>query len=85
MPAGVSWTTYLKLAMAAGLSMVAGAQTVHHLYRPLDDLDEWKRKFEEEQARQQRVVVEAQGERRRQLEGSEAAAAAAGGAVRQTQ
>ena len=33
MPAGVSWTTYLKFAMAAGLSMVAGAQTVHHLYR----------------------------------------------------
>ena len=39
MPAGVSWPTYLKFATAAGLSMVAGAQTVHLLYKPLDDLE----------------------------------------------
>ena len=39
MPAGVSWPTYLKFATAAGLSMVAGAQTVHALYKPLDDLE----------------------------------------------
>ena len=39
MPAGVSWPTYIKFATAAGLSMVAGAQTVHLLYKPLDDLE----------------------------------------------
>jgi len=49
MPAGVSWGTYIKYTFAAGLSMVAGAQTVHQLYRPLDDLEEWVKKFEEQQ------------------------------------
>jgi len=49
MPAGVSWPTYLKFTLAAGLSMVAGAQTVHQFYRPLEDLEEWVRKFEEQQ------------------------------------
>jgi len=48
MPAGVSWPTYLKLCTAAGLSMVAGAQTVHQFYKPLEDLEEWVKKFEEE-------------------------------------
>jgi len=49
MPAGVSWPTYLKFTLAAGLSMIAGAQTVHQFYRPLEDLEEWVRKFEEKQ------------------------------------
>jgi len=49
MPAGVSWPTYLKFTLAAGLSMIAGAQTVHQFYRPLEDLEEWVRKFEEQQ------------------------------------
>ena len=40
MPAGVTWGQYLRLGTAALLSMMAGAQTVHHLYRPLDDLDD---------------------------------------------
>jgi len=40
MPAGVSWPTYLKFATAAILSMAAGAQTVHLIYRPLDDMGE---------------------------------------------
>ena len=48
MPAGVSWPTYLKFAFAAGVSMVAGAQTVHLVYRPLEDLDKFIEKFEEE-------------------------------------
>ena len=39
MPAGVSWPTHIKFATAAGLSMVAGAQTVHLFYKPLDDLE----------------------------------------------
>jgi len=29
------------------LSMIAGAQTVHQLYRPLEDLEEWVKRFEE--------------------------------------
>jgi len=48
MPAGVSWPTYLKFAFAAGASMIAGAQTVHLVYRPLEDLDSFIEKFEEE-------------------------------------
>ena len=46
MPAGVSWATYLKFTIAAGLSMVAGAQTVHTFYRPLDHLEEFIEDFE---------------------------------------
>ena len=38
MPAGVSWPQYLKFFFAAIVSMMAGAQTVHVYYRPLDDL-----------------------------------------------
>jgi len=49
MPAGVSWPTYLKFALASGLSMIAGAQTVHQFYRPLEDLEEWVKNFEEQQ------------------------------------
>lgn len=39
MPAGVSWSEYLRFATAALLSMFAGSQTVHMYYRPLDDLE----------------------------------------------
>lgn len=49
MPAGVSWPTYLKFSIAAALSMIAGAQTVHHIYKPLEDLETFIEKFEEEQ------------------------------------
>lgn len=49
MPAGVSWPTYLKFALASGLSMIAGAQTVHQFYKPLEDLEEWVKNFEEQQ------------------------------------
>lgn len=48
MPAGVSWPTYLRFTVAAGLSMVAGAQTVHFVYRPLDDLEDWIANFQEQ-------------------------------------
>lgn len=51
MPAGVSWPTYLKFAIAAGLSMVAGAQTVHTFYRPLDDLEIFIQNFEQESSK----------------------------------
>lgn len=39
MPAGVSWSTYLKFVTAAFLSMALGSQVVHLYYRPLNDLD----------------------------------------------
>ncbi|XP_061576750.1 ubiquinol-cytochrome-c reductase complex assembly factor 6 [Cololabis saira] len=34
MPAGVSWSRYLRLMGASLLSMFAGAQTVHQYYLP---------------------------------------------------
>jgi len=40
MPAGVGWGEYLRFGAAAIASMVAGSQTVHRVYRPLDDLQE---------------------------------------------
>jgi len=35
--------------------MVAGAQTVHQFYKPLEDIDEWVKRFEE----QQKIIEEA--------------------------
>ena len=58
MPAGVSWPTYLKFATAAGLSMVAGAQTVHLLYKPLDDLEIVIKQIAEDVEKQQQLVSE---------------------------
>ena len=40
MPAGVPWRTYITFSIAAMFSMFLGAQTVHHFYRPLEDLPE---------------------------------------------
>lgn len=57
MPAGVSWPTYLKYSLSAGLSMIAGAQTVHHIYRPLEDLEEWVKRFED----QKKLIEEVKG------------------------
>ena len=34
MPAGVSWTSYLKMFAASLLAMCAGAEVVHRFYRP---------------------------------------------------
>ncbi|XP_053319538.1 protein brawnin [Spea bombifrons] len=34
MPAGVSWSRYLKMLGASALSMFAGAELVHRYYRP---------------------------------------------------
>jgi len=33
------------------MGMIAGAQTVHQFYRPLDDLDEFVKTFEEDRRR----------------------------------
>jgi len=48
MPAGVSWPSYLKFASAAVLSMLAGAQSVHAVYRPLDNLPEYIEEFKKQ-------------------------------------
>lgn len=34
MPAGVPWTTYVKMVTASLLAMFAGAEVVHRYYRP---------------------------------------------------
>ena len=39
MPAGVNLPTYLKFFVASTLSMMAGSQTIHIIYHPLDNLD----------------------------------------------
>ena len=36
MPAGVSWAVYLRHCSAAMLAMLAGSQTVHIIYKPLE-------------------------------------------------
>lgn len=41
MPAGVSWPRYMLFFSAAMLSMMAGAQTVHVYYNPLQDLNKY--------------------------------------------
>lgn len=38
MPAGVSWSKYMKFMASALLAMMAGSQAVHMYYKPLDDL-----------------------------------------------
>jgi len=52
MPAGVSWPTYLKFSVAAAFSMIAGAQTVHAVYKPLDDLETFIEDFEDKKVKQ---------------------------------
>ncbi|XP_076316651.1 LOW QUALITY PROTEIN: ubiquinol-cytochrome c reductase complex assembly factor 6 sloth 2 [Tachypleus tridentatus] len=49
MPAGLTWSKYLKYTGSAFFAMVAGAQVVHMIYRPLDDLEKL---IEEEKQRQ---------------------------------
>ena len=41
MPAGVTWGVYLRFVTAAMLTMFAGSQCVHLVYRPMDDLQEY--------------------------------------------
>lgn len=40
MPAGVNWPTYLKFFTAAMLTMMAGSQSVHIIYQPLQGMDD---------------------------------------------
>lgn len=39
MPAGVSLASYSKFFIAAMLAMLAGSQTIHVIYRPMDNMD----------------------------------------------
>jgi len=56
MPAGVSWSAYLKFTFATMLAMFAGAQTVHLIYRPMDDFDRYVQ--EAVQHEQQHIVAQ---------------------------
>ena len=38
MPAGASWRRYLTFTAAAMFTMFLGAQSVHLVYKPLEDL-----------------------------------------------
>lgn len=49
MPAGASWSRYLSFFTAAMISMFAGSQTVHHYYKPLQDIDMYVNKEIEKQ------------------------------------
>jgi hypothetical protein len=63
MPAGVSTFTYVKFATAALLSMLAGSQTVHMYYRPLEDFEQLLKIVQENSERQklvQQTVTESQ-------------------------
>lgn len=54
MPAGVSWSQYIKFSTAAFLSMMAGSQLVHMYYNPLKDID----KFIENELQQHKILKE---------------------------
>jgi len=77
MPAGVSWPTYLKFFVAAGLSMFAGSHTVHTFYRPLDDMEAWFQRFEAEE-RRQRMIAQAMNEQKDAIKAAEGGAAMVG-------
>jgi len=77
MPAGVSWPTYLKFFVAAGLSMFAGSHTVHTFYRPLDDMEAWFQRFEAEE-RRQRMIAQAMKEQKDAVKAAEGGAAMVG-------
>ena len=52
MPIGLSWPKYFALIASSMYLMSLGAQTVHGIYKPLDDLPDYvdeyrKRKLEE--------------------------------------
>lgn len=53
MPAGVSWSQYIKFTVAAFLTMSAGAQTVHIYYKPLKDLNVYVERELEAQGKRQ--------------------------------
>ena len=54
MPAGVTWGAYLRFVSAAMLTMFVGAQCVHLVYRPMDDMPHYV-----ERERQRRLAARA--------------------------
>lgn len=44
MPAGVSWSEYIKFFVSAMACMAAGSQVVHIYYKPLKDLPDFVKK-----------------------------------------
>ena len=50
MPAGTTWPRYLTFSAAAMFSMFLGSQTVHIIYKPLDDMPEVLKKYREQKA-----------------------------------
>lgn len=51
----MTWPTYIKFFCAATFSMFIGAQIVHAVYRPLDDLDELVKKEIEQMEKERRL------------------------------
>ena len=56
MPAGVGMGEYMRFMAAAMFSMFLGGQTVHLLYRPLDDMDDYVKKAKEEKDKEKQDV-----------------------------
>ncbi|XP_029669147.1 uncharacterized protein C12orf73 homolog [Formica exsecta] len=40
MPAGLSWPRYIMFCTTTLVTMLAGAQCVHQIYKPLGDLED---------------------------------------------
>ncbi|KAH9508211.1 hypothetical protein Btru_055033 [Bulinus truncatus] len=63
MPAGTSWSRYLTAGLTSLLFMFAGAQSVHMIYKPLEDLDSriqhevQKRKLGKENLKEKSIPV----------------------------
>lgn len=62
MPAGVTWGRYLRFACAAYITMMAGSQTVHYYYRPLDDLQDLVKVHKERLLQEHLMVINAKEE-----------------------
>ena len=65
MPAGASWGRYLSFQASGLLAAVLGAQFVHLIYRPLDDLPEMIERAKQE---------EKEGKKLEEVEGDKAGA-----------
>ena len=48
MPAGLAWGPYVSFTTCALLSMFAGSQMVHVYFRPLDDMEDYINKVQDE-------------------------------------
>ena len=48
MPGGLSWPKYIAFVSSALISSFLGSQTVHAVYRPLEDLPEYVEKYKKE-------------------------------------